>query len=54
MSDADMAALEDATGAEAEDLFLEQMVAHHRGAIAMAKTELRAGEDEPRGLGDIR
>ena len=31
MSDTDMQALEDATGAEASRLFLEQMIVHHRG-----------------------
>lgn len=45
MSDADMAAIGDATGAEAQDLFLEQMVAHHRGAVVMATKELRTGEN---------
>ena len=40
MSDEDMAALESASGAEAAPLFLEQMIAHHQGAIEMAETEL--------------
>jgi uncharacterized protein (DUF305 family) len=46
MSDADMAALEAASGAEASTLFLEQMVQHHTGAIAMAQQELDNGENE--------
>ena len=45
MSDADMAALADAQGAEAGELFLEQMVIHHEGAIAMAKIHLEHGAD---------
>ncbi|TFB54175.1 DUF305 domain-containing protein [Cryobacterium tagatosivorans] len=45
MSDDDMMALRDASGAEADKLFLEQMTLHHEGAIAMAQTELDAGEN---------
>lgn len=45
MSDADMAALESATGPEASRLFLEQMIEHHEGAIAMAQTETAAGQN---------
>lgn len=45
MSDDDMAALEAASGAEASRLFLEQMIVHHEGAIAMAETEIADGED---------
>ena len=43
MSDADMAALEAADGAEAAQLFLEQMIEHHEGAIEMAQDELDDG-----------
>jgi uncharacterized protein (DUF305 family) len=43
MSEGDMAALEQAGGAEAERLFLEGMVAHHRGAVQMADAEIRDG-----------
>ncbi|GHD46055.1 DUF305 domain-containing protein [Mycetocola manganoxydans] len=43
MSDEDMKALEDASGAEAETLFLEQMIMHHEGAIEMAETEINDG-----------
>ncbi|MGB3909571.1 MAG: DUF305 domain-containing protein [Pseudolysinimonas sp.] len=45
MSEDDMAALEAATGSEASKLFLEQMVQHHTGAIAMAQQELDNGEN---------
>jgi uncharacterized protein (DUF305 family) len=45
MSDEDMKALEDASGAEASTLFLEQMVMHHEGAIEMAETEVTDGEN---------
>ena len=45
MSDDDMAALEQAIGAEASSLFLEQMVMHHQGAIDMAQQELDNGEN---------
>lgn len=43
MSEEDMAALTDSDGAEASRLFLEQMIEHHQGAIAMAETELSDG-----------
>lgn len=45
MSEADMAALEAATGEEANTLFLEQMTVHHEGAIEMAKVQLQSGEN---------
>lgn len=45
MSDADLAALDAATGAEASKLFLTQMTAHHTGAIEQAKAEKAAGEN---------
>jgi len=45
MSDDDMSALEDATGAEAARLFLEQMIVHHEGAIMMAEAEVADGEN---------
>src|SRR5690554_705621 len=43
MSEDDVAALEAATGAEASQLFLEQMIVHHQGAIDMAQAELENG-----------
>jgi uncharacterized protein (DUF305 family) len=39
MSDDDMAALEGASDAEFQDMWLEMMVRHHEGALQMAKTE---------------
>ncbi|MET0887566.1 MAG: DUF305 domain-containing protein [Mycetocola sp.] len=45
MSADDMAALESASGAEASKLFLEQMISHHQGAIAMAQDEVDNGEN---------
>lgn len=45
MSADDMAMLENATGAEAEKLFLSQMIAHHRGAVDMAQAEIEDGSN---------
>jgi uncharacterized protein (DUF305 family) len=44
MSEADMAALQNAQGAEASRLFLEQMITHHEGAITMAQQEIDEGQ----------
>ncbi len=44
MSDADLAALQNAQGAEATRLFLTQMIAHHQGAIMMAQREIDTGQ----------
>jgi len=44
MTEDDLAALEQATGADASKLFLEQMIAHHQGAIDMAKAEVEDGQ----------
>lgn len=41
MSESDMSALEDASGADASRLFLEQMIMHHEGAVDMARTALQ-------------
>ncbi|WP_426987759.1 DUF305 domain-containing protein [Pseudarthrobacter sp. Y6] len=41
----DLDKLKSAKGDEAVKLFLTQMVAHHEGAIAMAKTEVDSGKD---------
>ncbi|WP_436774758.1 DUF305 domain-containing protein [Yinghuangia sp. YIM S09857] len=43
MSDADMAKFRAATGAELDRQFLEMMIVHHDGAIAMAEEELAKG-----------
>lgn len=45
MSQSDMDALNSATGAAAAKLFLEQMMAHHQGAIKMAQTEIDWGRN---------
>ncbi|MEU0239155.1 DUF305 domain-containing protein [Nocardiopsis sp. NPDC006198] len=42
----DLEALEDAEGVEAELLFLELMIAHHRGGIEMAEAEVDLGGEE--------
>lgn len=44
MSDADMAALQNAQGTEAGRLFLTQMIKHHEGAITMAQQEIDSGQ----------
>jgi len=45
LSEAEMDALEAADGAEAERLFLEGMIEHHEGAIAMAEQHQENGEN---------
>ena len=45
MSESDMTALDDAEGAEASRLFLEQMTEHHKGAVDMAQLEVDGGEN---------
>jgi uncharacterized protein (DUF305 family) len=45
MGDEDMKKLDAAQGGEAARLFLQQMIAHHEGAIMMAKTENTAGKN---------
>ncbi|MGK2901780.1 MAG: DUF305 domain-containing protein [Mycobacterium sp.] len=44
MSAADMAALQNAQGAESSRLFLTQMIEHHKGAIMMAQQEIDNGQ----------
>jgi uncharacterized protein (DUF305 family) len=46
MSDADMQTLEQASGSAAGRIFLEQMIQHHEGAIAMAQPVITGGADE--------
>lgn len=48
-TDAELATLEEATGQEADCLFLELMIRHHEGAIPMAEALLELGSD-PRAL----
>ena len=45
MSESDLAALRAATGTEFDKLFLQQMIAHHQGAIDMAGVETAQGRN---------
>ncbi|MDR7384724.1 DUF305 domain-containing protein [Promicromonospora iranensis] len=45
MSEEDLQALDAATAPESDRLFLEQMIAHHRGAVEMAQEEAEEGRD---------
>ncbi len=45
VSQQDIAALNQAQGIEASKRFLSQMIAHHQGAIGMAQTEIKSGQD---------
>jgi uncharacterized protein (DUF305 family) len=45
MSQADMDALDQATGKEAARLFLTGMITHHKGAITMARDEVTNGQN---------
>lgn len=45
MTDADLDKLTAAQGTEASKLFLTQMIAHHEGAVKMAKTEVADGKN---------
>ncbi|WKG06694.1 DUF305 domain-containing protein [Mycolicibacterium sp. HK-90] len=47
VSEADMNALRDAQGVEAAKLYLTHMIAHHEGAITMAKDEIDDGQYAP-------
>ncbi|GGR62353.1 uncharacterized protein (DUF305 family) [Nocardioides luteus] len=47
MSAEDMEALEKASDAEFEDMWLEMMVEHHQGAIEMSETEQDSGRFKP-------
>ena len=44
LSPAEMQALKDARGVEADKLFLTGMIKHHEGAITMAQNEIQNGE----------
>lgn len=46
MSEEDLEDLESAEGDEASRLFLEQMIAHHEGAVTMAEEHLETGENQ--------
>jgi uncharacterized protein (DUF305 family) len=45
MSEEDMAALEEAQGTEAARLYLDQMTAHHEGAVDMAQDQVDNGQN---------
>ena len=45
MTDADLAKLKAAQGTEASKLFLFQMIAHHEGAVEMARSEITDGKN---------
>ncbi|GHD05901.1 DUF305 domain-containing protein [Zhihengliuella salsuginis] len=45
MSEDDLAELQHATGDDAAKLFLEQMIAHHEGAVTMAQTVIDEGQN---------
>lgn len=47
MTEADMGKLEKASGAMFDTMFLNMMVEHHEGAVAMAKTEKADGSYRP-------
>ncbi len=47
MTDAQMKELGAAGGAEFDRMFLTMMIAHHEGAVAMARTELEKGKFQP-------
>jgi uncharacterized protein (DUF305 family) len=47
MSEADMARMGNATGADFDRMFLEMMILHHEGAIEMAEQELAEGKHQP-------
>ncbi|HEX6354872.1 DUF305 domain-containing protein [Actinophytocola sp.] len=45
MTDDQMAELDQASGAEFDQMWLQMMIEHHQGAVTMAKTELESGSD---------
>jgi uncharacterized protein (DUF305 family) len=47
MSEQDMKALEAGSGRKFDRMFLQMMITHHQGAVAMADTELRDGRYGP-------
>lgn len=47
LSDDELGQLADAEGTDAARLFLEQMIAHHEGAVTMAQEEVSGGTYQP-------
>jgi uncharacterized protein (DUF305 family) len=52
LSDSEMTALTNATGAEFDRLYLEGMIVHHEGAISMASMVLKSDNAEAKALGE--
>jgi uncharacterized protein (DUF305 family) len=52
LTEEQMAALLNASGSEFDELFLRGMIAHHEGAIEMAKMVLDSANPEVRGLAE--
>jgi uncharacterized protein (DUF305 family) len=52
LSDAEMKALENAKGAAFDKLYLEGMIAHHKGAIHMAQMVVDSNNSEAKALGE--
>lgn len=52
LTDEQMTALENASGAEFEKLYLEGMIQHHEGAISMARMVTNSNNAEAKKLGD--
>lgn len=46
-SDQEITALQNSNGGEASKLFLTLMIHHHQGAITMAQTEVKSGQNPP-------
>lgn len=47
LSDGELGQLADAEGTDAARMFLEQMIAHHEGAVTMAEDEVSGGTYQP-------
>jgi uncharacterized protein (DUF305 family) len=47
MSDQEMTALQNADGVQASKQFLTMIIQHHQGAITMAQTEQKSGQNPP-------
>jgi uncharacterized protein (DUF305 family) len=47
VSDQEITALQNTEGADASKLFLTMMIHHHQGAITMAQTEVKSGQNPP-------
>ncbi|WP_170296194.1 DUF305 domain-containing protein [Agromyces lapidis] len=52
LSDEEMRALEDASAAEFDQLYLEGMIEHHEGALLMARMILNSDNPDVRALGE--